>query len=224
MMLQSGSVFNSVRIAKLTAEWEQKYAKLQKQEKENMTQDEMMLSHFKEQLEINKENAKNEAIYNKVNSGKTLTAREEELLKEKDPTAYSEYRQSIIEKEAYKNELKNCKTKEEAEQLKLNKMGQYAASAKKVANNPYIPDSAKKAILGRLAGKAIMINEVHIEFTKSSQYAAMEDTNAERTEKISENIQVQNDVEDTEVISAFEEQGEAVIFLNDESSEDTIKL
>ena len=69
-----------------------------------------------------------------------------------------------------------------------------------------------------------MINEVHIEFTKSSQYAAMEDTNAERTEKISENIQVQNDVEDTEVISAFEEQGEAVIFLNDESSEDTIKL
>lgn len=212
MMLQSGSVFNSVRIAKLTAEWEQKYAKLQKQKKETMTQDERMLSHFKEQLKASKENAKYEAIYNKVNSGKTLTAREEELLKEKDPTAYSEYRQSIIEKEAYKNELKNCKTKEEAEQLKLNKMGQYAASAKKVANNPYIPDSAKKAILGRLAGKASMVNEVHIEFTKSSQYATMEDTNAEMSEQ----------VEADETIS-FEKQDEAVIIMEDEASQDTIE-
>lgn len=212
MMLQSGSVFNSVRIAKLTAEWEQKYAKLQKQKKENMTQDEMMLSHFKEQLETSKENAKYEAIYNKVNSGKTLTAREEELLKEKNPTAYSEYRQSIIEKEAYKKELRNCKTKEEAEQLKLNKMGQYAASAKKVANNPYIPDSAKKAILGRLAGKAIMINEVHIEFTKSSQYAAMEDTNAERTEQ-GESYEA----------NSYEKQDEAVIIIEDEASKETIK-
>lgn len=212
MMLQSGSVFNSVRIAKLTAEWEQKYAKLQKQKKETMTQDERMLSHFKEQLKASKENAKYEAIYNKINSGKTLTAREEELLKEKDPTAYSEYRQSIIEKEAYKNELKNCKTKEEAEQLKLNKMGQYAASAKKVANNPYIPDSAKKAILGRLAGKASMVNEVHIEFTKSSQYATMEDTNAEMSEQ----------VEADETIS-FEKQDEAVIIMEDEASQDTIE-
>ena len=212
MMLQSGSVFNSVRIAKLTAEWEQKYAKLQKHKKEKMSPDEMMLLHYKEQLNSNKENAKYEAIYNKVNSGKTLTAKEEVLLKEKDPTAYSEYRQSIIEKEAYKNELKNCKTKEEAEQLKLNKMGQYAASAKKVANNPYIPEAAKKAILGRLCGKAIMINEVHIEFTKSSQYAAMEDTNAERTEQ----------VESDEAIS-FEKQDEAVIIIEDEASKETIK-
>lgn len=223
MMLQSGSVFNSVRIAKLTAEWEQKYAKLQKQKKEKMTPDEMMLSHFKEQLESNKENAKYEAIYNKVNSGKTLTAKEEELLRVKNPTAYSEYRQSIIEKETYKNELKNCKTKEEAEQLKLTKMGQYVASAKKVANNPYIPESAKKAILGSLAGKAIMINEVHMEFTQSAQYAAMEDTNAEREEKVSANVKVQNDNEEQAVIIAFEEQDVVENFQDDESSEDTIE-
>ena len=42
MMLQSGSVFNSVRIAKLTAEWEQKYSKLQKHKKEKMSPDEMI--------------------------------------------------------------------------------------------------------------------------------------------------------------------------------------
>ena len=222
MMLQSGSVFNSVRIAKLTAEWEQKYAKLQKQKKEKMSPDELMISHFKEQLESNKENAKYEAIYNKVNSGKTLTAKEEELLKEKNPTAYSEYRQSIMEKEAYKKELRNCKTKEEAEQLKLNKMSQYVASAKKVANNPYIPESAKKAILGSIAGKAIMINEVHIEFTQSAQYAAMEDTNAERAEKVSENVQVQNDNEEPAVVIAFEDQDVVENFQDDESSEDTI--
>ena len=221
MMLQSGSVFNSVRLAKLTVEWEQKYAKLQKQKKEKMSPDELMISHFKEQLESNKENAKYEAIYNKVNSGKTLTVKEE-ILREKNPTAYSEYRQSIMEKEAYKKELRNCKTKEEAEQLKLNKMSQYVASAKKVANNPYIPESAKKAILGNLAGKAIMINEVHIEFTQSAQYAAMEDTNAERAEKVSENVQVHNDVEDTEATRVFEEQGETDILIDDESSEDTI--
>ena len=223
-MLQSGSVFNSVRIAKLTAEWEQKYAKLQKQKKENMSSDELMISHFKEQLESNKENAKYEAIYNKVNSGKTLTAKEEELLREKNPTAYSEYRQSIIEKETYKKELRNCKTKEEAEQLKLNKMGQYVAASKKVANNPYIPEATKVAMLGRLAGKAMMINEVHIEFTQSAQYAAMEDTNAERAEKLSENVQMQNDKEETVTIIAFEDQDVAENFQDDESSEDTIKL
>lgn len=224
MMLQSGSVFNSVRIAKLTAEWEQKYSKLQKHKKEKMSPDEMMILHFKEQLESNKENAKYEAIYNKVNSGKTLTAREEELLKEKDPTAYSEYRQTIIEKETYRKELRNCKTKEEAEQLKLNKMGQYVASAKKVANNPYIPDAAKKAILGRLAGKAKMINEVHTEFTQSAQYAAMEDTNAERAERLSADIQVQGDKEiSEEVITVLEEHDETVVFLDEESSHDTNK-
>lgn len=223
MMLQSGSVFNSVRLAKLTAEWEQKYAKLQKQKKEKMTPDEMMISHFKEQLESNKENAKYEAIYNKVNSGKTLSVKEEELLKEKNPTAYSEYRQSIMEKEAYKKELRNCKTKEEAEQLKLTKMSQYVASAKKVANNPYIPESAKKAILGSLAGKAIMINEVHMEFTQSAQYAAMEDTNAEREEKVSANVKVQNNNEEQAVIIVFEEQDVVENFQDDESLEDTIE-
>ena len=74
------------------------------------------------------------------------------------------------EKKSFERQLRNCKTKEEVERLKLQKIGGYLAAAKKISNNPSIPKGQKLALLQNIVAKVTNIHEAHMKFVKSSQY------------------------------------------------------
>lgn len=142
-----------------------------------------MLADFQEQAEKIRKQNETADIYNKLKSGGTLTPDEISYLKEHDPEALAKYEEAQAEKKAYERQLKGCKTKEEVERLKLNRMGNFAAKAKSIVNDPYIPKSKKLELMNQLNNEVCVIRDAHHEFTKSRAYQELptEEALEERT-------------------------------------------
>lgn len=197
MIFVSGTVSNAVKMMELDNQWQlkknsgQPLSRKEINERANWTEEQWLLSHFQEELENNKESEKMQSIMNKVAAGKELTNEEISYLEEKNPQALKEYEEVRAEKESYERQLKNCKTKEDVDRLKLTKMGEFAASIRKIASDPYIPKSAKLALAQKILGKANVVEEVHQEFIKSGQYDALpteEEKKEESEEKAEEAV------------------------------------
>ena len=90
------------------------------------------LKQYREDAAHMRENNQMASVDTKLKSGEELTPEEQEYLKQNDPDAYREYQEIKQEREAYKRQLKSCRTKEDVEKLKLNKMGSFMAEAKKI--------------------------------------------------------------------------------------------
>lgn len=168
----TGTIKNQVHLQALDRKWQQKKQELfsPQKDKSEMTQQERMLADFQEQAEKIRKQNETADIYNKLKSGGTLTPDEISYLKEHDPEALSKYQEAQAEKKAYERQLKGCKTKEEVERLKLNKMGNFAAKAKSIVNDPYIPKSKKLELMNQLNNEVCVIRDAHHEFTKSRAY------------------------------------------------------
>lgn len=197
MIFVSGTVSNAVKMMELDNQWQlkknsgQPLSRKEINERANWTEEQWLLSHFQEELENNKESEKMQSIMNKVAAGKELTNEEISYLEEKNPQALKEYEEVRAEKESYERQLKNCKTKEDVDRLKLTKMGEFAASIRKIASDPYIPKSAKLALAQKILGKANVVEEVHQEFIRSGQYDALpteEEKKEESEEKAEEAV------------------------------------
>lgn len=52
-------------------------------------------------------------------------------------------------------------------------MGNFAAEAKKISNDPYIPLDKKLELMNQLNNEVCLVNEAHQEFVKSNQYRDM---------------------------------------------------
>ena len=168
----TGTIKNQVHLQTLDQKWQQKKQELfsPQKDKSEMTQQERMLADFQEQAEKIRKQNETADIYNKLKSGGTLTPDEISYLKEHDPEALSKYEEAQAEKKAYERQLKGCKTKEEVERLKLNRMGNFAAKAKSIVNDPYIPKSKKLELMNQLNNEVCVIRDAHHEFTKSRAY------------------------------------------------------
>ena len=143
------------------------------------------LKQYREDAAHMRENNQMASVDTKLKSGEELTPEEQEYLKQNDPDAYREYQEIRQEREAYKRQLKSCRTKEDVEKLKLNKMGSFMAEAKKIANNPVIPKGKKKGLMEKLLKKAVGVEEEHIAFVKTAEYQNLS-TEEELTEKVKE--------------------------------------
>lgn len=121
----------------------------------------------------------------KLKSGEELTPEEVEYLKKNHPEGYKAYQELKQEKQEYERKLKSCRTKEDVDKLKLNKMGHFMAEAKKTANNPVIPKDKKRELMEKLLQKVMMVEKVHIKFQKSAFYQNLP-TEEEFTEKVTE--------------------------------------
>lgn len=168
----TGTIKNQVHLQTLDQKWQQKKQELfsPQKDKSEMTQQERMLADFQEQAEKIRKQNETADIYNKLKSGGTLTPDEISYLKEHDPEALAKYEEAQAEKKAYERQLKGCKTKEEVERLKLNRMGNFAAKAKSIVNDPYIPKSKKLELMNQLNNEVCVIRDAHHEFTKSRAY------------------------------------------------------
>ena len=172
-MMISGSIRQSVKLATMSALIEEKKTKGFVQKQREMTPEERMLENFKEQAAQEKEAEYTNGIANKVMSGKTLSAEEIEYLQQKNPELLKKYQEMQEEKKSYERQLRRCKTKEEVERVRVNKINGYLAQAKSISHNAVIPKGEKKAMLEEIMARLTNMEKVHAKFVKSEQYRKM---------------------------------------------------
>lgn len=188
--MYSGTVQSQVNLQMLDIKWKKKLDDIN--HKENLSQEEIFMQSLEEQAADVRKGRDTEQIYTKLKTGGTLTAEEISYLKEHDPEALAEYEKAQSEKKAYEQALKNCRTKEDVERLKLNRMGNFAAQAKTIANSPYIPKDKKLELMNRLNNEVCCIRDAHMEFVKSRVYEEMPEE-AEIAEERVEEASDEND-------------------------------
>ena len=186
----TGTIKNAVKLQFLENKWQQKKNDINaKKPIKEMTHEERMLADFQKQVEKERESNLHADLYNKLKSGGKLTSEEISYLEQNDPEALRKYREDQAEKVAYERELKNCKTKDEVDRVKMNKLGNFAAQAKKITTDPYIPLDKKVELMNQLNDKLCRVNQAHMEFLDSQQYRDMPteaELSEERTEEITE--------------------------------------
>ncbi|MGN0431160.1 MAG: hypothetical protein ACI4EQ_02275 [Lachnospiraceae bacterium] len=183
----SSTIRNAVKLQVLDNQWQQKKSNFsEKKPLSEMTDEERMLANFKEQAEQERESTKYADIYNKLKSGGKLTSEEIAYLEEHDPEALQRYKADQAEKAAYERALKNCKTKDEVERVKMNKLSGFAAQAKKITTDPYIPLDKKVELMNQLNNKLCLISEAHLKFQESQAYRDMPTESELQEERIVE--------------------------------------
>lgn len=195
-MLITKSVQNAVKLAQLDEKWKKNR---KPKEKEELTPEMRQLMQYQKDMEEIRKNQQIADIDLKVKSGTELTPDEIRYLKKNHPETYQEYEEIKKEKEAYQNQLKNCKTKEETERVKLSKMGTFMAEANNISQNPNIPKAKKLKLMEKLLKRAVSTEKIHQEFTKSSKYHALL-TEEEQKEERSQKEEKTNQREEKETI------------------------
>lgn len=166
----AGTVRNAVELEWLDSKWQQKKESGKIFQKE-LTPEERMLNLFQEDMQKMRESNDMASVRSKLKSGEALTAEEIAYIQKNAPELYREYQEIKAEKEAYERQLRNCRTKEEVERVKINKVNGILSQARSVLNNPNIPKSAKLGLAEKFLMKTTGIEKVHQEFVKSGKYA-----------------------------------------------------
>lgn len=201
--MYTGTIQSQVSLQMLDLKWQKKKQDINsKKDTEDMTQDEILLDSLERQAQTERERSATSELYTKLKTGGTLTEEEIAYLKEHDPEALAEYEKAQTEKKAYENALKNCRTKEDVQRLKLNRMGSFAAQAKEIASNPYIPKDKKVVLMQRLNNEVCMIRDAHQAFEKSRAYEELpeeQELRREAAEEQADETKGQMDAEHTGV-------------------------
>lgn len=109
----------------------------------------------------------------KLNAGKRLTSEEMAYLEEHDPETYKKAKSIEMEREAYEQELKRCKTKEEVQRLKMSHAAASLGSVNEIKNNPKIPSGKKLELIVQEHRKFCSIEEETQKFVDSGRYAKL---------------------------------------------------
>ena len=213
----TGTIANQVKMQILETKWQQKKQNINSKKNEDMTAEQRMLENFKEQAANERKRSATNELYTKLQSGGTLTADEIEYLRQNDPEALADYEKAQAEKKAYENALKNCKTKEEVDRLKLGRMGNFVAQAKSIANSPYIPKEKKLELMQKLNNEVCLIRDAHDEFVKSRAYEELPEEAEIAEENAKENV-----AENDEILAEQMEAAEEVKEDSTEASEELI--
>lgn len=200
----SGTIYNAGKMLEMTQKWEQKKnsGNIVKRQDKELTPEERQLQNYQEELEKVREGNEYSAIYAKIQSGQDLSPAEEDKLRARDPKLYMEYKADKMEQEAYEKKLKNCRTKEEAQRLQVNRMNGKLSELKSIVNNPNIPKSEKLKEAQRILGDTNRTVQVFQEFAQSAEFKELP-TEEERvramraeTEHNEKQFSVDNNAED----------------------------
>ena len=201
----TGTVYNAGKMLEMTQKWEQKKSSgnILKKEVKELSPEEQQLKMYQEQFEREREGNEYSSIYAKIQSGQELSPAEEDKLRTKDPKMYMEYKADRMEEEAYEKKLKNCKTKEEAERLHVNRMNGKLSELKSIVNNPNIPKSEKLKEAQRILGDTTKTTQIFYTFTKSAEFKELP-TEEVNTESDNETQVVPNISEDENIVDNTE--------------------
>lgn len=132
-----------------------------------------------ESLQTDSDTSMMQQIRTKMAAGKRLSSKEMDYLKENDPQTYQKAKEIEMEREAYERELKQCKTKEEVQRVKLSHAAAAMASVKEIESNPNIPKGEKLALMMQELAKSNALGESERAFAMSKDYKSLP-TEAER--------------------------------------------
>lgn len=118
-----------------------------------------------------------EAVLNgirlKLNAGKRLSSSELEYLKKNDPETYQHVKAMEMERKAYEQRLKSCKTKEEVQRLKASQMAASLDRVREVNNDPNIPDGEKLKLTMQEHQKVSSVTDSTVKFAQSGEYSRL---------------------------------------------------
>ena len=120
-------------------------------------------------------------IRTKLATGKKLTQEEMAYLEKHDPQMYQKVKAIEAEQKSYEKKLKSCKTKEEVQQVRTERVAASLSVVNNVKNNPAIPEGAKLGIMWQELQKNMAVEETVRKFVESGQYAQLP-TEAEKQE------------------------------------------
>lgn len=198
--------------AKLESKWEQRKQQgystdgLTERQKDNVA----FIKSYKEQQEKHPEDKEMQRITNKIYAGGDLTEQEMQYLQKKNPVLYQKMRAMEAEAKQYEEDLKRCKTKDEAQRIKMNKINSSVASIRSVESNPNISDADKLAFAQAEQAKMREIEKITVKFIESGEYAALPtdsekfQTEKELEEAKREEMQKTEDVQGTEEVQGTE--------------------
>ena len=108
-------------------------------------------------------------INNKIAIDQELTPDELRYLQNKNPTLYQKVKNIENEKKQYEKDLKSCKTKEDVEHLKFNKVASALSTIKAAENDPNLPQSAKLAVAQGELRRMNALNKISDKFVESGE-------------------------------------------------------
>lgn len=202
-MIISGTVSGAVQLMALNNKWQQKkesgevLSRDEVNERATWTKEDWLKHDIEEQAAQNRETSTRTGIDNKILAGGALTPEEEKYLERESPATLQKYKEVKAEKKAYEEQLKQCKTKDDVQRLKTETLGEYAASMKKVENDPYIPMSEKLAKAQELLAKTRNVQEVELKFIQSPAYDKLPTEAEEAKERSEEREQEQEQILET---------------------------
>lgn len=186
-----GGLLNSYLSTKASMiRFEQKKQEISKKkntEKPEQTQKEReresMMRMLAQNMESTQESNKINQLAGKLKAGMLLTSDELAYLRTKNPELYKTAMEVKCEREKYKKELEKCRTKEEVERVRANKMQQFVSEVKAVQGNSNIPEGKKLEIMQKIQMRMTNIMNEHTSFVKSPRYASLPTEQELREEK-----------------------------------------
>lgn len=130
-------------------------------------------------------------IRNKLNAGQSLTPDEMEYLRQKDPQTYNDLQQEEQEQKAFEKKLRQCKTKEDVQRLKMGRINQSLSAIGAVEHNAAIPKGEKLGIILREGRRMKRVEESVAKFVKSGEFAKLPTDAEERLARKEEAAQKQ---------------------------------
>lgn len=112
-------------------------------------------------------------IRTKLSTGKKLTKEEMDYLQKNDPQLYQKAKSIEAEQKSYEKELSNCKTKEDVERVRTNRIAASLSVVKSVENNSAIPEGAKLGLIVQELAKNMALEETLNKFVASGRYAKL---------------------------------------------------
>lgn len=112
-------------------------------------------------------------IRTKLNTGKRLTSDEMAYLAEHDPELYKKAKTIEMERQAYEQELKRCKTKEDVQRLKMSRAASALSTVNEVKNDPNIPSGKKLGLIVQEHCKFSAIESATQDFIDSGRYSKL---------------------------------------------------
>lgn len=185
--MTTGSIYSYTRNLKLSQKWNIKKQNGNFLQKDSSGQSSNAavseFEQYREQIEqFQKQNNPDlSTLYSKLRSGKKLSAEELNYLRDNDPVSYQQAKEMDAERESYKRELKQCKTKEDVERLRTNRLAACFAAATSISHNSNIPKLTKMQLMAAECAKAQALEEETRAFKATLNYAHMP-TDAEKKE------------------------------------------
>ena len=113
------------------------------------------------------------AIHQKLEAGSKLTPEERRYLQAKDPEAYAKLEANERDQKAFEQKLRQCRTKEEVERLKMTYLSSSLTVVKSVEHNSAIPLNKKLEICMHEKQRCDMLEESYRKFARSGGYGQL---------------------------------------------------